>query len=84
MSDYENAINSLQTAIQIDSAFAEVWFHLARAYAYANNEDDALDSLVVSTSLDFGHNQLEDSSFDNIKNHSRFQKLVSKQKDQVN
>ena len=84
MSDYENAINSLQTAIQIDSAFAEVWFHLARAYAYANNEDDALDSLVVSTSLEYGHNQLEDSSFDNIKNHSRFQKLVSKQKDQVN
>ena len=84
MSDYENAINSLQTAIQIDSAFAEVWFHLARAYAYANNEDDALDSLVVSTSLEYGHNQLEDSSFDNIKNHSRLQKLVSKQKDQVN
>ena len=84
MSEYEKAINSLQSAVQIDSAFAEAWFHLARAYAHVNNEDDALDSLVVSTSLDSGHNQLEDSSFDNIKNHSRFQKLVSKQKDQVN
>ena len=84
MSEYEKAVNSLQTAVEIDSTFAEAWFYLAKAYAHVNNEDDALDSLVVSTSLDSGHNQLEDSSFDNIKNHSRFQKLVSKQKDQVN
>jgi len=85
MSEYEKAVNSLQTAVQIDSTFAEAWFYLAKAYAHVNNEDDALDSLVVSTSLDSGMlDWLEDSSFDNIKNHPRFQKLVSKQKDQVN
>jgi len=85
MSEYEKAVNSLQTAVEIDSTFAEAWFYLAKAYAHVNNEDDALDSLVVSTSLDSEIlDWLEDSSFDNIKNHPRFQKLVSKQKDQVN
>ena len=71
MSEYEKAVNSLQTAVQIDSRFAEAWFYLAKAYAHANNEDDALDSLVVSTSLDSEIlDWLEDSSFDNIKNHA--------------
>jgi len=84
-SEYEKSISSLQTAVKIDPAFAEAWFDLAKAYACVNNEDDALDSLIVATSIDSDYlNELEDSYFDNIKNHPRFQKLVSKQKDQVN
>ena len=78
-SQFRDAIISLQNSVSIDSTYEDGWILLAKAQAHENLIDDALDSLLVATSLEpelLG--ELKDTSFDNIRNHERFQRLLSK------
>jgi len=79
-SQFNDAIIILQNSISIDSTYDEAWILLAKAQAHQNLEEDALDSLLVATSLEPELlDELKDNSFDNIRNHERFQRLISKQ-----
>ena len=81
-SQFRDAIISLQNSVSIDSTYDDGWILLAKAQAHENLIDDALDSLLVATSLEpelLG--ELKDTSFDNIRNHERFQRLLSKHSD---
>ena len=79
-SQFKDAIISLQNCVSLDSTYDEAWILLAKAQAQQNLIEDALDSLLVATSLEPELlDELKDDSFDNIRNHVRFQRLISKQ-----
>ena len=79
-SQFKDAIISLQNSVLIDSTYDDGWILLAKAQAHENLIDDALDSLLIATSLEPELlDELKDNSFDNIRNHERFQRLISKQ-----
>ena len=79
-SQFDDAIISLQNSVLIDSTYDDGWILLAKAQAHQNLIDDALDSLLIATSLAPELlDELKDNSFDNIRNHERFQRLISKQ-----
>ena len=79
-SQFKDAIISLQNSVLFDSTYDDAWFLLAKAQAHQNLIDDALDSLLIATSLEPAFLvDLKDDSFDNIRNHERFQRLISKQ-----
>lgn len=79
-SQFNDAIIVLQNSISIDSTYDEAWMLLAKTQAHQNLIDDALDSLLVATSLEPELlKQLNDKNFDNIRNNERFQRLISKQ-----
>jgi len=79
-SQFKDAIISLQNCVSLDSTYDEAWILLAKAQAQQNLIEDALDSLLVATSLEPELlDELKDDSFDNIRNHVRFQRLISTQ-----
>ena len=79
-SKFKDAIILLQNCVSIDSAYHEAWILLAKAQVQQNLIEDAWDSLLVATSLEPELlDTLNDDSFDNIRNHERFQRLISKQ-----
>ncbi|MBT4326929.1 MAG: hypothetical protein HOD60_08470 [Candidatus Nitrosopelagicus sp.] len=81
-SQFEDAIILLQNSVSIDSTYDEAWILLAKAQAHQNLIDDALDSLLVAMSLEPELiDSLKDDTFDNIRNHKRFQRLISKYSD---
>ena len=78
-SKFKEAIILLQNCVSIDGTFVEAWILLAKAQAHQNLINDTLDSLLVATSLEPELlDELKDDSFDNIRNHERFQRLISK------
>jgi len=68
-------------ALEIDSTDDNTWYQKARILVSMNRNDDAIDSLIVSTSIN--PEQIDsikkDDSFSNIKNEPRFQKLLGNQ-----
>ena len=55
-----------------------MWYYKAQALARLEHVDDALDSLLVALSISskFDKKFKDDYSFEKIKNHDRFQKLL--------
>jgi len=79
-SQFKEAIIPLENCVLIDPTYDEAWILLAKAQAHQNLIDDALDSLLVATSLEpESLAELKDNSFDNIRKHVRFQRLITKQ-----
>jgi len=78
-SKFKEAIILLQNCVSIDGTFVEAWILLAKAQVHQNLINDTLDSLLIATSLEPELlDELKDDSFDNIRNHERFQRLISK------
>jgi tetratricopeptide (TPR) repeat protein len=78
--EIDKAITSLENSTLIDPTFEVSWFSLAKAYSHENRVDDALDSLLVATSLEPDFlDELDEPQFDNIRSSPRFEKLKEKQ-----
>ena len=78
--EFDKAITSLENSTLIDPTFEVSWFSLSKAYSHENRVDDALDSLLVATSLEPDFlDELDESYFDNIRENPRFGKLKEKQ-----
>jgi len=56
----------------------DIWYNKAQVLARLGHVDDALDSLIIALSISskFDKKFKEDSNFEKIKNHDRFQKLI--------
>jgi len=86
-SEYPKAIESYQTAISIDTTLDEAWFGLSLAQIGVNDIDDGLDSLLIATTLDKENLlriDIDDIEFKEIKNNSRFLKILSKKTEYLN
>lgn len=79
-SQFKEAVILLQNCVLINPTYDEAWILLAKAQTHQNLIDDALDSLLVATSLEPELlDKLECIKSEKIRKHERFQRLISKQ-----
>ena len=72
------ALDFIDRSLDTDSTNDETWYQRARICSQMNRTEDALDALLVSTSIFPDNKELakDDETFSSMKNEKRFQKIV--------
>ncbi len=76
---YEEAISAFDNALELNPDNASAWYNRACYFALQNQIESAIENLTKAISLNKKYQEMAktDSDFDNIREDSRFQALIS-------